>query len=432
MKTFLNRPEQGVKAVKADPVLTIASLCLSFVAIGWAQTPTAQIHGIVLDSQGSVIPSARVVANNELTGEEFTAQSNDTGWYLLRSLPIGNYALAAEVSGFKRYTRTGISLSGGQVARVDVKLEIGSVSESVNVTAALPPVDTSTSTLSTLVDSRRMKDLPLNGRNVLELAALMPGATRVASSLMGEQQINVNGNRASSTDVTLDGAGMYNGHRGQAMVQPPPDSIQEIKVVTSGLGAEYGRGTAQVSVITKSGSNQFHGSLWDYLRNDKLDARSFFAADVSKLRYNQFGGSIGGPIRRDKAFFFATYERLEIRQDNVASSAFPLTEAERSGDFSASRDARPTDPLNQQLFPGGIIPASRRDPVAQKLLERMRVPNRPDGRYIVQAPGALTKDILLVRGVGGARSDYRPLLLESRQSGPALSTWQQRRRLFSG
>jgi hypothetical protein len=229
--------------------------------------------------------------------------------------------------------------------------------------------------------------LPMQGRNILSLAALTPGVTRASVAggpSSSQQSINVDGNRTSATNVMLDGASMYYAHRGAAMVQPPPDAVEEVKIITNGVGADFKRGSAAISVVTRGGTNEFHGSLWDYFRNDDLNARSFFAANVSKLRYNQFGGAGGGPIKRNKVFFFGSYQGFRNPSDVLSSSAFPPTAAQRAGDFSASSGKKPVDPLTKLPFPNAMIPQSRMDPIALKLLARVPVPNRSNGQYIVQ------------------------------------------------
>jgi hypothetical protein len=239
---------------------------------------------------------------------------------------------------------------------------------------------------------------------VISFANLVPGVTRTAVAngvSNGQQRINVNGNRAYSTNMQLDGAMMYMPQRGQGLLPPPPDSIQEVNVITSGMTAEYGRGTAVFSVVTKSGTNQLHGSLYDFFRNDALDARNFFDRTKAKLRYNQFGGSIGGPIIRDKLFYFGTYQGLQIRQDEFANSAFPATAAERSGNFAGLSPA-PVDPLTQQAFPNGQIPTNRFDPVALKLLERVPLPNDPTGRLSAKMSAPVKGDDVV------GKFDYAP------------------------
>ncbi|MCI0718210.1 MAG: TonB-dependent receptor, partial [Acidobacteria bacterium] len=360
---------------------------LAFAPVAAAQITTAQVSGIVMDSQGLSVPSARIVLRQQSTGQTFQAITNESGAYVASSLPVGAYSLTVEHLGFKQYTRGGIVLTANQVARIDIRLEVGSVSETIEVTTKLTPVNTSTGTLDTMIDDRRLVDLPLNGRNVLGLVSLSPGVTRAALAdgpSFSQQRINVNGNRSYATNMLLDGATMYYAHRGMGLIQPPPDAVQEIKVITSGVNAEFGRGSAVISTVTRSGTNEFHGSLWNYFRNDVFDARSFFSTAVPKLRYNQFGGTLGGPIRHNKAFFFVSYQGLESRSDSVRSSAFPPTTDERRGDFFRTRGTPPRDPLTGMPFPNGIIPSSRLDPVAQKLAEKFPLPNRADGTYVAQ------------------------------------------------
>jgi len=366
-----------------------------------AQIVTAQLQGSISDSQGLVIAKASITATNESTGQSYTTTTNDAGAYLMPALPVGRYRIGVEQQGFKRFTRSGIELIANQSARLDVQLEIGSVTESVSVQAELSPVNVTTGTLGTLVDRRRLIDLPLNGRNVLSLAALTPGVNRVSTTdapSNDQQRINVNGARSYNTNVQLDGASMYHAHRGQALIEPPPDAVQEVQVITNGVSAEFGRGSSVISAVTKNGTNRFHGSAWEFFRNNALDARSFFSTRVPKLRYNQFGATLGGPIRRDKAFFFGSYQRLERNADSIVSNAFPPTAAERGGDFSTSRDARPNDPANAGApFPGGVIPASRIDPIATKLTAKFPLPNQPNGSFVAQQPVPLSSDNIMGR-----------------------------------
>lgn len=386
----------------ALPIGTLLFLTLAMGTLRLtAQIVTAQLQGTLTDSQGLVIVKAQVRATNEQTGQTYTAESNESGAWLMPALAVGRYQLAVEQQGFKRFTRSGIELIANQSARVDVQLDVGSVAESVSVQAELSPVNVTTGTLGTLVDRKRIIDLPLNGRNVLSLAALTPGVNRVATTdapSNDQQRINVNGARSYNTNVQLDGASMYHAHRGQALIEPPPDAVQEVQVITNGVSAEFGRGSSVISAVTKSGTNQLHGSAWEFFRNDALDARSFFAPSVPKLRYNQFGATAGGPIRRDKAFFFGSYQRLERNADSIVSSAFPPTAEERRGDFSRSRDARPNDPLTPGVpFPDGIIPPSRIDPVALRLSARFPLPNQLNGSYVGQQPVGVSSDNIMGR-----------------------------------
>ena len=265
-------------------------LCAALVSSLAGQSTTGEIAGVVQDTQDLAIAGAQVTVRNEATGQVFQVRSNESGGYSARALPPGIYTVGVEQAGFKRYNRAGVGLTSGQAVRLDVRLEVGALTETVQVTAEMSPVNVTTSTLDTLIDDKRLVDLPLNGRNVLGLASLTPGVTRASldnGPSSDQQRINVNGNRAYSTNVTLDGASMYYGHRGQALMEPPPDAVAEVKVITSGVAAEFGRGSAMISAVTKSGTNEYHGSVWNYFRNDRLDARSFFSTSVPKLRYNQ-------------------------------------------------------------------------------------------------------------------------------------------------
>ncbi len=388
-------------ALAISVLLSPALFQLVLAPVAAAQITTAEIQGAVSDSQGHGVPNAKIEARNNQTGQKFLTTANDAGAYLVRSLPLGAYTVTVESAGFKRFVRGGIELAGGQTLRLDVALEVGAMAETITVTDQLSAVNTTTSTLDSLIDQKKLVELPLNGRNILSLAALSAGVTRTALASndpsFNQQNINVNGGRSNSTNIVLDGALMQYAHRGQGLISPSPDAVQELRVITSGLNAEYGRGSAVISAVTRSGTNEFHGSLWEFFRNDALDARSFFAASVPKLRYNQFGGAIGGPIRKNKAFFFGSYQRLERRSDVVVSSAFPPTAAERQGDFSHTIGAAPVDPLTNQPFPKAQIPAARLDPVALKLMERFPLPNRADGRYVAQRAIATSGDQVMSR-----------------------------------
>ncbi len=377
------------------------TLVVLFPALLAAQLTTGQFIGTVTDGQGLGVPGVAVAILNEATGQRFKAATDERGDYQVSAVPVGRYSVAVQHQGFKQYNRAGIGLIGGQVARLDLALEVGTLAESVTVTAELSPVNTTTGTLGALIDDRRLTDLPMNGRNVLGLASLTPGVTRAAienGASENGQRVNVNGNRAYGTALLLDGASMQHHARGGGITAPPPDAVQEVQVITNGLAAEYGRGSAVITAVTKSGTNQYHGGLWDYFRNDKLDARSFFAGSVPKLRYNQFGGALGGPVRRDKAFFFFSYQGFRNRSDQLQTSAFPPTAAERAGEFTGSREAAPVDPLTKQPFPNALIPSSRMDPVALKLLEDFPLPNQANGGYRAQISAASSTNMYMGRG----------------------------------
>lgn len=372
-----------------------------FAALCPAQSPTGQILGTVSDPSGLAVTGASVVIHSDATGQGAALRTNATGDYIAAALNPGTYTLTIEREGFKKFVRSGVSVTSFQNVRVDAVLEVGAVSQSVVVEGEAPLVDTRNSTVGTLVDDKRIVDLPLNGRNVLSFANLIPGVTRTAVTggadvSFSQQRVNINGNRAYSTNMQLDGGSMFYAHRGQSMNFPPPDSVQEIKVVSAGVTAEYGRGTAVMAAVTKSGTNAIHGSAWNFFRNDALDARRFFDRTKAKLRYNQFGGTVGGPIVRNKLFYFGSFQGVRVKQERSANSAFPPTAAERRGDFSASNPA-PVDPLNNQPFPGRIIPTSRFDPVAVRFLDRIPLPNSPSGVLNALAPSPTTNENIVAK-----------------------------------
>jgi hypothetical protein len=382
-------------------------LLLAAAAAILAQTPTGQILGVVKDPSGLAVPDAHVLVTNEANGQRIEARSNASGDYLVPSVLSGVYSVSAEKEGFKKAVRQGISVTSFQNVRVDVTLEVGAVTQSVVVTGDAPLVDTRTATVGTLVDDKRIVDLPLNGRNILTFATLIPGVTRASITGASEvsfsqQRVNVNGSRATATNMQLDGGSMYYAHRGQSLNMPPPDAVQEIKVISSGVTAEYGRGSAVIAAVTRAGTNEFHGSAWNFLRNDKLDARRFFDRSKAKLRYNQFGGTVGGPILKSKLFFFGSYQGIRTRMESSSTSAFPPTAQERAGDFSTSNPA-PVDPLNNQPFPGRQIPVSYFDPVAVNFMkEKLPLPNMANGSLAVLSPNNTTGDNVL------GRFDWQP------------------------
>lgn len=370
-----------LRTLELLPILMVGSVC-------FGQTTTGEIFGIVTDQTGAAVPNATITITNDDTRQSREVFSRTTGEYLAPLLPVGNYSVLARAPGFRVISRKGLQLQAVQSLRVDFSLAIGEVTETVEVTAAAPQVDTRSNTLGMVVDDRRVKDLPLNGRNSIALAALVAGVSSVSTTErpnFDQQRVRINGGRSQMVTFLMDGGGINHFHRGQGLNLPPPDAVQEFKLITTGVTAEYGRGFGVLSAVTKSGTNALHGSVWEFLRNDAMDARSFFAPRVSKLRFNQFGGTTGGPIIRDKTFFFAMYQGLRIREDQLQSNTFPHTAAQRGGDFS-SVTRQLIDPLTRQPFPGNRIPASRFDPVAVSILERyVPLPNQADGRYVVQA-----------------------------------------------
>jgi hypothetical protein len=367
--------------------LLLFSLLLCSVA-AQAQI-TSSIRGTVTDASGAAVANARVETVNVGTGFRSAVASGTDGNYVLTLLPIGEYRLTVEAPGFKRFEQTNIVLANQQVAGINVALQVGAVSESVEVTAGAPVVNTQTTEVGQLIQSHAIVELPLNGRNPLQLATLVTGVSgeKVHGALVGTDErdatrMSVNGNRFKMTQYNLDG-GEYSGMRmNTGLNYPNPDAVAEFRFITNNYSAEFGKNPGGVmNVVTKSGTNQFHGSAFEFNRNSAFAARSFFLPQVAPLNQNQFGFSGGGPVIRNKIFFFGTAQWLKLRQGRSTSSYSPPTAAERLGDYSATAKAV-IDPLTGNPFPGNIIPKNRLDPVASKLIDLIPLPNSPDGRFI--------------------------------------------------
>jgi outer membrane receptor protein involved in Fe transport len=376
-----------------------------FCAMAALAQGTGTVAGTVTDPSGSAVPGATVTATLEERGTTRTVTASIEGQYVLSLLPVGTYIIRVEAAGFKTFSQQGIGLTSNQNVRVDAKLEVGSLSESVQVTAEAPLVDSRSSQVGTLIDSRRVLELPINGRNIIALAGLLPGAAQISApqSFTGGSSgptVSVSGSRINNNLFLFDGAFFNALFRDTGNNYPPPDALQEVKVLTNSFSAEYGRNSGAVfNVVTKSGTNELHGSAWEFLRNQKLNARNFFApSQKPQLIQNQFGAAAGGPLRKDKLFLFGSYEGLRIRPASLGTSAFPLTSAERTGDFSASKAIK--DPLTGLPFAGNLIPASRIDAVAKKVMgaDLMPLPNRPDGQLVTTFPLPQNNNSFLLRG----------------------------------
>lgn len=374
----------------ASLLLAVAVL-LTPVSV-YAQTTTAGIRGTVTDPSGAAIAGAKVTATNLGTKLTLTANTDVSGTYAFTLLPVGSYSVSVETAGFKRFEQTGIPLTTNSVLGLNVTLEVGAVTESVQITAGAPLVNTQTSETGTLVGSTQIVELPLNGRNIIQLATLTNGvaAENVRTAITGGDERNannmaVNGNRVTMTQYNLDGGQFAGPQLNAGLNYPNPDAIAEFRFITSNYNAEYGRNPGGVmNVITKSGTNDIHGSAWEFNRNSDLAARSFFLPRVAFLNQNQYGFSGGGPVIKNKLFFFGTAQWLKIRQGRATTGSFPPTEAEKRGDYSASPGVTAIrDPdNNNQPFANRQIPVTRLDSVALKLANLLPAPNSPDGRFL--------------------------------------------------
>ena len=381
-------------------LLRLIALCTVATTICFAQT--SGIQGVITDSTGGVIPAADVTVTNVATGVEYEAQSNETGLYSVPFLSPGTYSLTAQTEGFAPSTRENLKLDVQQIARVDFTLSVGTVAEVVEVSAAAALLESEQAAMGQVIDNQRIVEMPLNKRNYLELAQLsvgiLPGATVGAGTRPGRNEAGFvgMGMRGYQNNVMIDGidngsraGGGPLGFEAQAS-KPSVDAVGEFKVVTNNMSAEYGfRMGPKVLVSIKSGSNELHGSAFEFVRNEKLDATNFFAnrsgAEKPTLRQNQFGGTLGGPIIKNKTFGFFSYQGTRIRLGRSFLATVPSGLA-RSGDFSMERTNfnQIFDPAttvgtgadaSREPFPNNAIPASRFDPVSTPLLSRYPASN---------------------------------------------------------
>jgi hypothetical protein len=334
-------------------IVLIAAGALAPVA---AQTLVGQISGTVADSSKGVLPGVTVTIINDQTQVSRTATTDDRGAYTVTNLPPGTYTVSAELQGFRKAARTGLNLAADGRLTADFALSVGDVTESVEVAAvAGETVNRTSGEIARVIDSKQVQSLALNVRNYMQLATLIPGSVLtdynplVATTNVASNTQSINGNRGATSNLSVDGVfNLVSGSNASQISNVGIDFIEEVKLQTSNFSAEYGRNSgASINVVTKSGTNAYHGSLFEYLRNDKLDATDFFAARKGKLRFNDYGGSFGGPIEKNKLFFFGGIEFKKIRQEVLQRATIPTT-AFRNGDFSA---------LATQLFyPGTKTP----------------------------------------------------------------------------
>lgn len=370
-------------------VATIFALIL--IPVGSAQTANATLTGTVQDSQGALVPQVSITVTEIATHQVRQSTSGSAGEYTISNLPIGTYKLEASSSGFKTAVYQNITLQVGQTAQLNIALELGAVSEHVNVTAAVPLLATETSSVGQVVENRSIQSLALNGRQFWQLVALVPGAsytpggegTRTGGSSIRSSAVNVqiNGTGFIYNGWLLDGADITEYEQGGTNVQPNVDALAEFRVFTANMPAEYGHTPNIVSAATKSGTNEFHGTAFEFLRNDVFDARNFFAKDKNILKRNQFGGTLGGPIKRNKVFFFTDIEKTTQRQSIVFNDILP-TDAMRAGNFQGMKPL--TDPQGNSIVNNIIVP-SKISPQAAYFLKYL--PTRSQGSF--NAPQSL-------------------------------------------
>jgi len=389
------------------------------VAPAGAQTTTAELSGSVADPSGAAIAKAKVIAANTATGLKYETASDDSGSYLITLLPPGTYNLSVEAQGFRRTVENNVTLEVNQRARIDFKLQLGAVSETVEVTTVAPLLEGQSSTLGSVVTEQLIGDLPLNGRNFVTLAIVTPGVNGTGFSTSGTimsgtrpddrrpgSELFSNGNREGDNNFLYDGIDNNERLTISIVLRPAVEAVREFKVQTSLYAADVGRNSgAVVDVITKSGTNQLHGSAFEYLRNSAMDARSFFnkaGTPFPAFRFNQFGGSLGGPVwlprvynGRNRTFFFADYEGYRRTSLNTLVTTVPVP-AMRAGNFAGINAI--FDPLStvasgssytRTRFADDQIPLSRFDPVTLKLINAYPLPQTPGliNNYIANIQG---------------------------------------------
>ena len=354
----------------------------------WAQYTTARLSGIITDPSGAVVAGAAITVQDVGTGYTQATKSTSVGQYLFPSLPVGNYQITVSVSGYTQYVQKGIVLSVGQAATQDVRLQVGMVSQQVVVTENPSLVTTDSATVDQLINQREISQIPLNGRDVQQLVFLAPGTTNVTANYCAanceggvfpsEQYAKVNGGGANGVNYLLDGVDANDTYINTNVPFPNPDAIQELNLITGNMSATYGNAIGGVvNVVTKSGTDQIHGDVFEFLQNNVLDASNYFSGGlVNPLKQNQFGGSVGGPILKNRLFYFGSYQGTRFRTAQNGQIASVPNAAERTGDFS---DLLPgtqlVNPNTGAPYFNNQIPVS---PVATYILNHIPLPNGPN------------------------------------------------------
>ncbi len=352
--------------------------------------PVGAILGVVKDSTGAVISGAEVTVTHLETGLKTAGLTDVAGNFELPTLPIGPYSISVGITGFKTWKLARTDVTVSERKRLLPVLEVGDVTENINVEGVAELLQTEKSSVEATVQQRQIRDLPINGRNPLELVNLVPGMQfygRTRSTLGNIEwgsRVQGVGKRDDQAEFKLDGLNANGGINETRIGIPNLDTIAEISVETANFSAEHGRDPLQILLVTKSGTNAFHGTLWEFHRNHKFDARNAFALTKPKLVRNQFGFTVGGPILKNKSFFFGSYEGTRIRQETIYNASV-ISPAMLRADFSAL--SRPvTDPLTRQPFPGNLIPPDRITEASKFFFPYILLPNSPDGRFRGLAP----------------------------------------------
>ena len=382
--------------ILCNPLFTSSLILLCLIAVLLGATPlrgqftTARLNGAVQDASGAAIVGATVTVEQAGTGYKQTVQTNTAGDYLFPSLPIGSYRLRVEIAGFNNFVQESLTLSVGKTVTRDVTLTVGAVTQQVIVQGNVNQVTTDDAAITQVIDEKSIMSLPLNGREAQQLVFLVPGAVDVSSQNCGnnceggvlpsEQYAKVNGGGSNGVYYLLDGVDYNDSYINANLPFPSPDALQEFNVQTDNMSAAYGNATGGVAnVVTKSGTDQFHGDVFEYLRNYAMDAKNYFASSPDPLKQNQFGGVIGGPIIKGKLFFFGSYQGTRTNTANNGLNAQVPSQANRGGDFT---DLLPEvltnpDPTSPYQFNNNVIDPRAFDPTALYILNHIPLPNHP-------------------------------------------------------
>lgn len=408
---------------KTSLTITAAAVLMN-AAFGQVTNTTAV--GVVTDASGAAVANAAVVLVDTDRNQSYSATSNAQGEFRINLLPAGHYQLTVTAAGFKKQVQQGITLSAGVPATLDTSLQVGETSEQIDVTATVATVNTASAEIGTTIERRQITELPLVDRNPYTLLDITPGVQSNANSIVlgyPEQRTKINGGvdaGTGSVSYYLDGATNMTSLRNTGNIVPNPDSTQEFRVQTSGYSADQGRfASGVINVVTRSGTNAFHGSVFEFFRNDALKARDWGSSSLPKapLTRNQFGATLGGPIRKDRIFFFGSYGGLRQSTSSFLTGAIVPTAAERNGDFSADpTSSYPIDPLTGTFFTcngvAGVICSNRQDVVARKIIDQY-IPQANSGTNAWRGyvPTQYTTDEFLAK-IDATLSDRNKLLVE--------------------
>jgi len=401
------------KAAAVTRLAVVFFLVTASSVLLWSQTgATAQISGLVADASGAVVPNAKVTATQVSTGQIRTTVSGPDGNYVLPNLSVGSYKLAVEAAGFTTYVQSGIILEVSNNVTINVALQVGQAMQHVEVTANAAMVQAQTTSVGQVMDNSRVLDLPLNGRQATDLIMLMGAATnttdqnltdiKTSKNYNSSDSISVAGGQSSATSYRLDGGTHMDNFSNINLPFPFPDAIQEFSVQTSSLTAQWGlHPGAQVEVVTKSGTNQIHGDAFEFVRNGDFNARDFFAAEQDTLKRNQFGGTIGAPIKRDKLFGFFGYQGTRIRTAPPSSIAHVPTQAVLNGDWSQMESANCqssgaartiVDPSTGEPFSNNFVDPGSYNQQALNLLKYVPSSSDPCGEITYAIPQPQRED----------------------------------------